>query len=165
MPRWLRVFTSFEGRISRKQFWRALLVLTIGQAVSFVLILIVYSAILEQFYPNWSSAQTTMELVASELPAIVIWFVIGLWPTLAIFTKRWHDQEKSGWWNLTAPPFVFFAAAVVASVGVAMGYEGQLRMLVQIALWSDVIWVLIALGCLRGTNGPNLYGPDPRAVT
>jgi uncharacterized membrane protein YhaH (DUF805 family) len=34
--------------------------------------------------------------------------------------------------------------------------------LIFVVLWLALaIWALIWLGCLRGTVGPNQYGPDP----
>jgi uncharacterized membrane protein YhaH (DUF805 family) len=58
--------------------------------------------------------------------------LILLYPSLALYAKRWHDRGKSGWWTL---------------IGLIPVIGG--------------IWILIELGILRGTNGPNQYGPDP----
>ena len=58
--------------------------------------------------------------------------VLLFWVSLAVNCKRWHDHNKSGWWTL-----IFFAPIV-----------GQ-------------IWVLIELGFLKGTPGPNRFGEDP----
>ncbi|MCU0928710.1 MAG: DUF805 domain-containing protein [Burkholderiaceae bacterium] len=55
-----------------------------------------------------------------------------LWPSLAISVKRWHDRDKSAWWVL---------------VGLIPVIGG--------------LWLLIENGMLRGTPGPNRYGPDP----
>lgn len=52
--------------------------------------------------------------------------------SLAVATKRWHDRNKSGWWSLI--------------------------LLIPVA---GAIWYLIECGFLRGTVGPNTYGPDP----
>jgi uncharacterized membrane protein YhaH (DUF805 family) len=46
--------------------------------------------------------------------------------------KRWHDRDKSGWWVLIN---------LVPCIG---GF-----------------WTLIECGFLKGTTGPNQYGPDP----
>jgi uncharacterized membrane protein YhaH (DUF805 family) len=58
-----------------------------------------------------------------------------LWISLAIGVKRWHDRNKSGWWVL------------IAFVPVIGG-----------------LWYLIECGFLKGTSGPNTYGPDPLAA-
>ena len=33
-------------------------------------------------------------------PVILILWVIGFYMSLAIYAKRWHDRDKSGWWTL-----------------------------------------------------------------
>lgn len=58
--------------------------------------------------------------------------LVFLWPSLALGIKRFHDRDKSGWWVLVA---------LIPIIG--------------------FFWILIELGMLEGTNGPNQYGPDP----
>jgi uncharacterized membrane protein YhaH (DUF805 family) len=58
--------------------------------------------------------------------------IAGTWVSLAAQVKRWHDRDKSAWWILIG--FIPYIGA---------------------------FWLLIELGCLRGTVGPNTYGPDP----
>lgn len=58
-----------------------------------------------------------------------------LYPSLAVGVKRWHDRDKSGWW-----------------------------MLILLIPLIGAIWYLIACGILKGTDGPNRYGPDPLDV-
>lgn len=59
-------------------------------------------------------------------------YVLFMWISLAAQAKRWHDRDKSGWWSLIA--FVPFIGP---------------------------LWIFIELGWLRGTIGPNRFGPDP----
>jgi uncharacterized membrane protein YhaH (DUF805 family) len=59
-----------------------------------------------------------------------IWGLITLIPAILVDIKRWHDRDKSGWWMLIV--------------------------LVPIIGW---IWFLIELGFLKGTEGPNRFGP------
>jgi uncharacterized membrane protein YhaH (DUF805 family) len=64
-----------------------------------------------------------------------VWVIVGVlvfWISLAAGVKRWHDRNKSGWWML----IVF--VPVIGS-----------------------LWYLIECGFLKGTTGPNTYGPDP----
>jgi uncharacterized membrane protein YhaH (DUF805 family) len=58
--------------------------------------------------------------------------LVGVFIWLAVAAKRWHDRGKSGWWTLIVlVPFI------------------------------GGIWMFVEAGCLRGTVGPNNYGPDP----
>jgi uncharacterized membrane protein YhaH (DUF805 family) len=63
----------------------------------------------------------------------VIVFLALLWPWLATTAKRLHDTDRSAWWILLA--FIPLIGA---------------------------IWLLV-LELLRGTDGPNRFGPDPLA--
>jgi uncharacterized membrane protein YhaH (DUF805 family) len=51
--------------------------------------------------------------------------------SIVLQVKRFHDLNRSGWWSLLS--FVPIAG----------------------------LWVLIQVGFVRGTIGPNRYGPDP----
>ena len=69
----------------------------------------------------------------------VVWTIVGVlafWISLAVGVKRWHDRNKTGWWML------------ILLVPVIGG-----------------LWYLIECGFLKGTTGPNIYGPDPLVVT
>src|SRR5688572_14333186 len=66
---------------------------------------------------------------------IFAFVVIATWISIAVAVKRYHDRNKSGWWVL------------IVLVPVIGG-----------------LWYLIECGFLRGTPGPNTYGPDPLAV-
>jgi uncharacterized membrane protein YhaH (DUF805 family) len=56
-----------------------------------------------------------------------------LLPSIAVAVRRLHDRDKSGWWLLLA--FVPLIGGIIL-----------------------FIWYV-----LRGTEGPNSYGPDPLA--
>jgi uncharacterized membrane protein YhaH (DUF805 family) len=57
---------------------------------------------------------------------------LAIWISLAVQIKRWHDRDKSAWWCL-----------------------------INLIPYVGGIWTLVECGCLRGTLGPNAYGPDP----
>jgi len=62
---------------------------------------------------------------------MVIYFIAAFWPNLAVGIKRCHDRDRSGWFLL-------------------IGLVPLLN-----------IWLLVELGFLRGTAGPNRFGADP----
>jgi uncharacterized membrane protein YhaH (DUF805 family) len=55
-----------------------------------------------------------------------------LWPYIATGVKRLHDRNQSGWWML----------------------------ILLIPVVGFFFW-LINMGILKGTTGPNRFGPDP----
>ena len=103
---------SFEGRIPRRKYWLASLVMMVTMLIPFGIVMAV------------DNTAAMIVLVVLCLPMIYVSFAVG--------AKRWHDRNKSGWWNL---------------IGM-IPYVGS-------------IWVFIECGCMRGTKGPNNYGPDP----
>ena len=66
---------------------------------------------------------------------LLVFVVVATWISIAVAVKRYHDRNKSGWWVL------------IVFVPVIGG-----------------LWYLIECGFLRGTSGPNNYGPDPLAA-
>jgi uncharacterized membrane protein YhaH (DUF805 family) len=131
----LQTFTSFDGRIPRKTFWLAFLVMLV---ISWILQLIAFSIFggsMMAMDPNMTPEQQGMAAVdamsAMMLPLGIV-ILLTLWPTLAVYTKRWHDRDKSGWWSL-----IMFVPIIGG------------------------IWMLVELGFLRGTEGANRFGADP----
>ncbi len=66
---------------------------------------------------------------------LVIFGLAVTWITIAVGIKRFHDRNKSGVWIL-----IIFVPVIGG------------------------LWYLIECGFLRGTPGPNDYGPDPLAA-
>jgi uncharacterized membrane protein YhaH (DUF805 family) len=134
----LQLFTSLEGRIPRKTFWLGLIVLII---ISWILQLILFTifgvSMMGSMDPNADPAAAALaaEQAMSQmsLPLIIL-FLLLLWPSICLYAKRWHDRDKSGWWSL---------------IGLIPIIGG--------------LWMLIELGFLRGTDGPNRFGPNPIA--
>jgi uncharacterized membrane protein YhaH (DUF805 family) len=61
-----------------------------------------------------------------------------LLPVIALQVRRFHDRDMSGWWYL--------GAVIVGNVP-----------FVGILVWIAVF----VISCLKGTDGPNRFGPDP----
>ena len=129
---WKYLYTSFEGRINRQPFWLSLLALIVLQWVLMMVIgLFVGGSMMGQIDANTDPALVAGRAMTAFIPIMII-SLIFLYPTLAVYTKRWHDRDKSGWWSLILlVPFV------------------------------GAIWFLVECGFLRGSDGPNNYGNDP----
>jgi len=125
---------SFDGRIGRQSWWIGLIVLIVLQwIVMLILGLLFGTSMMGGMDPNMPPEQAA-EMATRGMIPIGIAGLIFLYPGLALYAKRWHDRGKSGWWSL------------ILLVPIIGG-----------------IWALIELGFLRGTDGPNQYGPDPIA--
>ena len=131
---WKYLFTSFEGRINRKPFWLSLLALFVVEWIlMLVLGLVLGTSMMGSVDPNMAPDQAAAMATKGMIPIIIV-SLLFLYPALAIYAKRWHDRGKSGWWTL---------------IGLVPVIGG--------------IWLLVELGFLRGTEGPNQYGNDPLA--
>lgn len=85
-------------------------------------------------HPNlkgWARSAACATTNGDGLAALAIAIVI-LFFGLAVYVKRCHDRNKSGWWCLLL---------LIPIVG--------------------LVWLIIDLGILKSTEGPNQYGPDP----
>lgn len=127
--------TSFNGRIPRKTFWLAILVMIVITWILEFVLFAAFGANMMAVDPNATpeaQALAAQEAMSAMMLPLGILILITLWPSLAIYTKRWHDRNKSGWWSL---------------IGLVPLIGG--------------IWMIVELGFLRGTEGPNRFGPDP----
>jgi uncharacterized membrane protein YhaH (DUF805 family) len=127
---------SFRGRINRMPYWLVSLGMLIVMAAVFALVGV--SGVL----------QSAMLLLLLLIPSI--------WIGVALATKRLHDRNKSAWWLV-----IFYVLPGILE-GIE-GFAGDAGIVLLIASLALSIWALVELGFLRGTPGPNDYGPDPLA--
>jgi uncharacterized membrane protein YhaH (DUF805 family) len=129
---------GFQGRVNRANFWLAV---GIWLAAEIVISLVVGMAV-------WIVGLVGLILLVIVIPMIVSSIAVGI--------KRLHDRDKSGWWLLlfyVLPGLMQGAGGMMGSVGIAL----------SLAALAIYVWAFVELGCLRGTVGPNQYGPDPLA--
>jgi uncharacterized membrane protein YhaH (DUF805 family) len=147
---WVNLLFGFSGRINRAKFWIAVLVYVI---VNIVMSLIQY-------------ALGSFGAILAGLVAIAI-FISGI----AVALKRLHDRNRPGWWLVifyVAPVVLAVLASVLAVAGLVSEGDGTgvgiFASILYLAAGAIGIWAFVELGCLRGTVGPNQYGPDPLAL-
>ena len=163
----LREYASFSGRATRREFWWWLLAVSIG----YLVVLIVANLI------GFSLLVSIFQL------AVVL-------PTLAVTSRRLHDINKSGWWQLA-----WLGLAVVALLPSATGfmvgflraaqeYKGRwgfeyedafstpeflipliLGIVISIVLCAPLAILGIVFMAREGQSGPNDFGFDPRAAS
>ena len=101
-----RYLFSFEGRVTRLEYWMFYVPLIIGYIIVFI-----------------------FAAVFGEEAATIILYLLGLvyiWSVIAIQVKRWHDRDKSGWWILiNIIPIIGFWALI--ENGFLSGTEGKNR--------------------------------------
>lgn len=155
---WGNLLFSFKGRINRAKWWLAVLVSIIISIVAAILGAIVRS----------DALNALISLIA---------LVPQVWISLATSVKRLHDLNRTGAWLVlfylgpVVLAGVFFAAAGMdVALALLSGDHldtatlsriGMTALIVSVLTLILFVWAFIWLGCLRGTVGPNQYGPDP----
>jgi uncharacterized membrane protein YhaH (DUF805 family) len=146
-----QLFFSFKGRINRAKYWLGILIYVI---IALLMASLGYAA---------------GESGAFQLLSIIV--NIGLFiGGLALGAKRLHDRDKSAWWLLLfylLPSALFGIGALTFLYG--LGEEaaggvigGAVAYVLGLAVF---VWAFVEIGCLRGTLGPNRFGPDPLTET
>jgi uncharacterized membrane protein YhaH (DUF805 family) len=139
---------STQGRIGRGSWWFGVLCI-----VGFVMVL---------FVTLWYMLSTALFYTFQGRLMFFVVTAVTLVASYCLNAKRFHDRNK---------PSVFAQIALVvnglkavldlfALTGDPWGHN-TFDTIFQLAVVGIGIWYFIELGCLRGTPGPNEYGPDP----
>jgi uncharacterized membrane protein YhaH (DUF805 family) len=113
-PSLLALLFSSRGRMRPRDYW------LLGS-----LALTIYILALVALYVSLPP----LEALIGALPVSLLYVRIRS----CLGTKRWHDRDKSGVWNL----------------------------IVLLPMFGS-LWAFVECGCLDGTPGPNRFGPSPK---
>ena len=122
----LKRYADFEGRSRRTEYWMFTLLLVI---VAFVITGLLFA--LADFRQVEAGNAPPSGFWAAAALLGLFWLAIII-PSIAVQVRRFHDQDKSGWFVLLA--FIPYVGGIV---------------------------VLVFM-CIEGTRGPNRFGPDPK---
>lgn len=147
------LFTSFDGRISRKGFWLGFL--------GMVVISIIAGLGLMSVFPG-GIALTMGQLILSA-GLVYIWS--------AVVVKRLHDRGKPAlpWSLIFVAPGGVMQLMSIFQIGYAPVELAGTQVMVPgigatVAMWGAMavaLWMIVELGFLKGNPGDNEYGPDP----
>lgn len=147
------LLTTTDGRIGRQQWW-------IG-----IVVLIVISIL----------ASIVLSILSFGNGTVMAWFgvLINLaliWPSYCVGIKRRHDRDNNGTdLKILIAGSVLLNLLTATGIGSSMTDMGGVMMPVP-SIWLGAlnlifaifaIYMLVQLGFLKGTAGPNNYGPDP----
>ena len=153
---------SFKGRINRKPWWLA--TIAVGLTAS------VITAIIEVIART--SGQTAIDPVTNQVePTGLLGMLVGIvglvnmWIAFALSAKRLHDRDRTAWW-LIWQLLILILAIILVVVAIAEPVEQgavwyALDDAACIAAFVISVWLFVQIGFLRGTQGPNRFGPDP----
>jgi uncharacterized membrane protein YhaH (DUF805 family) len=124
---------GFDGRINRAKYWLAVVIYLVVMLIAIGLMFAL---------PG---------MIGMVLMGII--YIVAIVSGIAVGIKRLHDCDKSGWWLL-----VFYLVPGLLSGG-AMNMDDSV--ILNLLSFAVSIWGIVQLGFLRGTIGPNRFGPDP----
>jgi uncharacterized membrane protein YhaH (DUF805 family) len=165
---------SFEGRINRAKYWyvsfaglcsylffyvfMAVLAWALGGFFGVTSVnvhifpLMYFHVSFRDVSPASSAALLYPLFYAAETPFLVI----GIWFLAATTIKRLHDRNKSGWWIVpfcVAPSLLYTLLWLDVPLTVAL--------IVSALGFGLALWGFVELFCLKGSGGPNRFGPNP----
>jgi len=157
---------SHKGRISRKTWW-------IFYCLLPICLLIVLNAAQQMIKLG---VETPHKSSIGEYAMLAVFYSLGLvilWIGFAGLTKRWHDQNKSGWWAallfvpiISYPLFLIFISLVDLNDfgGLDHRWIGAIFALTSLLPFITLFGACAVAGFQPGTPGPNRFGPDPLAA-
>jgi uncharacterized membrane protein YhaH (DUF805 family) len=148
LPIW-RTFFSLEGRTAR---------------MGFCLVYIAYEVIVTALYFALNAERAEVLLAVASAGFVVV---------VLSAIRRVHDRNRSAYWLLIffGPGFVLTAITLYL-INAGMEFRGGAAEVVlfglafgSAALFATLLlcWGAIELAFLKGTSGPNRFGPDPLA--
>lgn len=124
----LKRYADFQGRSRRKEYW----MFALGVIIVYIVLAVVGGMLLGAGSAVSGSDDVGGLLSSPVFILIGIFALAILIPSIAVQVRRFHDQDKSGWFVLLG----------------LIPYLGGL--------------IIIVFMCLEGTRGPNRFGPDPK---
>jgi uncharacterized membrane protein YhaH (DUF805 family) len=141
IPDFAWYFGSLRGRISRQEFW-------LGYCGALIVLIFLHWKLEDLFLfmrrplgRPWHRDELEGTILLAKAAA----GLASAWPLTAIYVKRLHDLNLSGWWTLAVP-----AIAVVFQMA---GFKP--------GTYFTITTLLI--GFIPGTSGDNKFGSDPLA--
>jgi uncharacterized membrane protein YhaH (DUF805 family) len=137
---------SLDGRINRAKFWLGTLILAVvSLTATFAIVALV----------GVSDAAVAFSAAVA--------FALA-YPSYAVMAKRFQDRNKPGTLALLglAPAY---GVNLLYTFGILDPVEPSSLAHALDALVAVIfLWFIVELGLLKGTDGPNAYGPDPLGV-
>ncbi|WP_230532683.1 DUF805 domain-containing protein [Microvirga roseola] len=94
-------------------------------------------------------------------PFAVLFTLAQIFPSFAITAKRLQDRDLSAWWMLVGYASLPLGFLLLVYADFSLLEVTVIFILCRLATFGSFIWLFIQVGFLRGTVGPNRFGPDP----
>jgi uncharacterized membrane protein YhaH (DUF805 family) len=178
MNDFISMYTSFDGRLNRQRFWLGI----VGLIVAYIVVGFVLGSVFGVQMFNMaltamsdgataeSIAQMAMDATKTSGWVSLITLIVLAYPGMALWIKRSHDRDTGpnlvyAFYGLSALSYVMQGLGMTMSVneinGVAFPAPNTIGWILSLVTGLLGLYLLVTLGFLKGTAGPNQYGPDP----
>lgn len=143
----LELLITFKGRIPRARWWLGLVIAGIAN-VAGGLLLNPDFFMADEPPPSWPDT---------------VWQIVLLWPMTAITVKRFNDADRPWWLGYLFAPLgvlLYLGPHVRAAAG---HLDPSAALTIILPMAGYFLFAFIDNGFIRGTAGPNRFGPDPLA--
>jgi uncharacterized membrane protein YhaH (DUF805 family) len=178
MNNYIQNFIGFEGRLNRQPFWLGILGLIIASIILEIIVGFIFGgSMIGSFMSIVSAGGDAQAIADAALSASrtagwigLVVFIILVYPSLALWMKRAHDRDSNGqllyvMWGLVAITYLLQALGMTMGVseigGVPVASQNTVGWILALVEFVLGLYLLVTLGFLKGTEGPNQYGPDP----
>lgn len=160
---------SFDGRLRRRDWW----IWSIAMGVVFYVLSDASAVVLglDDYVFSRGGRQAVIGDPILPLAHNLILTLVFLWPQMALAAKRAHDRASGAWpvllASIVSPALSFWPMESYSESGRALdsgdllGGEAMIAGLVVLAIG---LYLLIVLGFLDGTKGPNRFGRSPKGI-
>ncbi|GHE61162.1 membrane protein [Camelimonas fluminis] len=124
-------YATFSGRASRSEYWW----FQLFYWLAFTAVAIVFGGLGAVLSGGDGNAASLYIAIGVPIGLLALATVV---PLIALQVRRFHDRNLSGWWYLLL---------------VVLGVIPYLGIVFSIAI--------LVISILKGTDGPNKFGPDP----
>ncbi|MGV2981217.1 DUF805 domain-containing protein [Camelimonas sp. ID_303_24] len=124
-------YATFSGRASRSEYWW----FQLFYWLAFTAIAIVFGGLGAVLSGGDGNATSLYVAIGVPVGLLALATVV---PLIALQVRRFHDRNLSGWWYLLL---------------IVLGVIPYLGVIFSIAI--------LVISILKGTDGPNKFGPDP----
>lgn len=178
MNDYLGMFMGFDGRLNRQRFWLGVVGLIVAAIIVSMILGSIFGVQMFNFFvaavqPDADPA--ALALAATNMMKTSGWvslvsLIILAYPGMALWMKRAHDRDSNGQlvyglYGLLALSYVLqglgLTVGTMEVAGVAIPTQNLVGWILSIASLLLGLYLLVTLGFLKGTDGPNTYGPDP----
>lgn len=136
-----------RGRSNRAKYWLGIVIWLLAYAVVAA--------------PYFVLSEQPPAVVLGIGALLVVVLIAGTVSSILFSIRRLHDRDKSGHWLWLFVLVPGLLNGVGSGISMVSPEAALVALPLTLVALGITIWMIVELGFLRGTPGPNRFGPDP----